>query len=390
MIKITISVAGRFHAFDLAEQLQKRQALNRLITPYPKFKVKNWGIPSNKITNLLTNEFFLRGWNKLPSFIKNTWNPDLFLKNRFDNFAKNNIPLDTDLFIGWSGSSYNTLSKAKKQGIVTVLERGSSHILFQTEILSEEYKCLGLPPSIAHPKIIERELQEYQTADFISIPSQFVKSTFVKFGIPEKKLIVNPYGVNISDFNPIEKKDSKFRVIFCGSLSIRKGIHYLLQAFYELNLKDSELWLIGPKSIEIDKFLTKYKHPHIHYKGSYPQSKLNELYSQGSVFCLPSIEEGLAMVILQAMACGLPIICTTNTGGQDIIGEGINGFTIPPRNVGSIKEKLLFLYENPGICKKMGISARNMVKRGFSWDDYGNRAMKNFYEILNSNGSATK
>ena len=69
-------------------------------------------------------------------------------------------------------------------GAKTVLERGSSHMLYQRRILTEEYRKFGLENEVVHPKVVERELMEYQEADYISIPSHFVKETFIEQGMP--------------------------------------------------------------------------------------------------------------------------------------------------------------------------------------------------------------
>ena len=382
MMKVTISVGGRFHAFDLAGQLQKRGVLHRLITSYPKFKTMQWGIPKNKIKSILSNELLNRGWHKFPEALKFGWNPSFYLHDRFDHLAAEKIPKGTDLFVGWSGFSLHSLRRAKDMGALTILERGSSHMLYQTNILKEEYENFGMAANVAHPKIIEKELEEYELADYISIPSSFVKDTFIQHGISPEKLIQVLYGVDLGNFQPVAKKDRVFRIIHCGGLMLRKGVHYLLQAFYELSLKNSELWLIGGMSPEIKRFLDKYKLSNIIIKGTFPQSELFKQYSQGSVFCLSSIEEGFGMVIPQAMACGLPVICTTNTGGMEIVRDGKDGFIIPIRDVESLKEKLVYFYENPERCEEMGVSARNRVNSGFSWDDYGKRMVSSYQKIL--------
>ena len=89
------------------------------------------------------------------------------------------------------------------------------------------------------------------------------------------------------------------------------------------------------------------------------------------------------MVQLQAMACGLPVICTTNTGGEDIIRNGKEGFVVPIRDVEALKEKILYLYNNPEKCKRMGYNAKKMVRENFTWDYYGDRIIKKYKEILN-------
>ena len=164
-------------------------------------------------------------------------------------------------------------------------------------------------------------------------------------------------------------------------MSIRKGIHYLLRAFAELNLPQAELLLVGPVSPEIEPFLHEYAGCY-RYVAPQPQSRLSEFYGQSSVSVVMSLEEGMAMVIPQAMACGLPVICTANTGGEDIVRENVDGFIIPIRAVETLKERLFYLYQNPEKCREMGTSARERVACGFSWDDYGDRIFGKYRDII--------
>jgi len=169
----------------------------------------------------------------------------------FDRHASRHIKNDCDIFAGLSGCSLYSLRRARHLGAKTVLERGSSHMLYQKKILTEEYRKFGLEREVAHPKVVERELMEYQEADYISIPSHFVKDTFIQQGVPAAKLIQTPYGVNLTNFYPVPKQDQVFRIIHCANLSLRKGVPYLLQAFSELKLKNAELWLIGNITDEV-------------------------------------------------------------------------------------------------------------------------------------------
>ena len=142
------------------------------------------------------------------------------------------------------------------------------------------------------------------------------------------------------------------------------------------------MWHLGSINDEIKPFLKKYKHKNWILKGHQPQNELYKYYSQGSVFILPSLEEGFAMVQFQAMTCGLPLICTTNAGGEDLITkDGEEGFVVPIRNVEALKEKILYLYENQDIAKEMGQKAKKTVENGFTWDDYGDRYIANLNKI---------
>ncbi len=380
-MKITISVIGRFHLFNLAQQLLKRGYLNQLITSYPKFEVFKYGIPREKVNSVIIKEIMERGWRKLPRFLKKYYNPQYFIHDFFDRMSTLRLKKGADIVIV---SGLRMIKKAKNFGAITIVERGSSHISYQNQILKEEYEKYGVkiePYMIPHPKIIEGELKSYDKVDYVSVPSSFVKRTFLEYGFPERKIIQVPYGVDLSNFRQITKTDDIFRVVFAGGMSLRKGVHYLLQAFSELNLPNSELMLIGAMNDEMKPFFKKYAGK-FNYAGKVLQTELYKYYSQGSVFVMPSIEEGLAMVQPQAMACGLPVICTTNTGGEDIVRDGIDGFVVPIRNTEALKEKLVYLYENPNKRKEMGESAKKRVDTGFTWDDYGDKMINEYKKIL--------
>jgi len=380
-MQVIISVGGRFHAFYLAQQLLERGYLKKLITSYPRFEVKKYGIPPKKVNSIIITEILERGWRKLPNFINDIYNPQFFICDLFDKLVSKQIE-ESDIFVGWSSFSLYSLRRAKKSGAVTILERGSSHISYQQQILKEEYEKFGLKIRGAHPKVLEKELKEYEESDYIEVPSSFAKRTFLQYGINEEKLIQGFRGVDLSEFRQIPKRDDVFRIVYVGGMSLRKGVHYLLQAFYELNLLDTELWLIGTMSEDIIPFLKKYNNGRILCKGPYPQKELYKYYSQGSVFILMSIEEGFSNVIVQAMACGLPAICTTNTGGEDIIRNGIDGFIIPIRNVDALKEKIVYLYRYPQVSKEMGKQARKRVESSFTWQHYGDRIIEIYRRIL--------
>jgi len=377
-MKVNVSTVGRFHAFNLASELEKRGYLNKLITTYPKFKAGQWLIPKKKIVSKVLLELLRRYGERIKFF-------DPYV---LDNIAHKGIALtaakyisQADISIGWSGNSLEAISESNKQGKIFILERGSSHYSYQMELLKEEAKRQNLKDFQPNLKHWERELLEYEYTDYISVPSQFVYNTFTEFGIPEDKLIKNPYGVNLEEFYPVKKEDDTFRVIHCGAISYRKGIPYLLEAFSQLNLKKSELWIVGSIDQEIKEFVDQYKDDNIIFHGPKKQSDLYWYLSQCDVFCLASIEEGLAMVQAQAMACGLPIITTTNTGGGELIENDKNGFVIPIRDIQAIKEKILYLYKNKETSKRMGEKAIESINNNFSWDDYGHRYVMNLEEI---------
>ena len=145
---------------------------------------------------------------------------------------------------------------------------------------------------------------------------------------------------------------------------------------------DIELWHVGTISSEIKFF--DYNQKNIKYLGTKPQNELYKYYNECDVFVLPSLEEGLAMVTLQAMACGLPVICTPNTGIENVLTkDGEEGFLIPIRDPSAIVSKVLQLYNNSKLKIKMGEAALKRVKKGFTWDDYGKRYVEFLKSIEN-------
>ena len=384
-MQITIVVGGRFHAFDLAYRLQKKGYLLNLITSYPKWKInKIINIDNKKIKTIILKEIIERILYKLKlNFFLSFLN--FYLNKYFEYFASKKVNYkNTDILIGWSGFSYKTFQKSQNYNLIKILERGSTHIKFQSDILEEECKIFNVDFKI-NDKEIKQELKEYDLADYISIPSNFVKQSFLKNGINKKKLIVTPYGVNLNYFYPKKKKDNIFRFIYVGTLSIRKGLWYTLKAFNELNLPNAELILVG--SIEasflplLKEFTSNKKIKILNHIG---QNKLVEFYNISNVFVISSIEDGFAMVIPQALACCLPVICTENSGGSELIENGINGYVLPIRQLDKLKEKMLFLYEDNEHYFFLK-SKLYLKRRSLSWDRYADSIINKYSKLLKNN-----
>lgn len=397
-MKVSLSIIGRFHFFYLANQLKKHDALHQLITSYPKFEAVKYDIPRNKVDSIIIKEILQRGWGILPKFVKKLYNPQYLLHEIFDKKSSKLVKNDTDILTTTASLYKHTIKKAKNENITVVVDSGSAHASFQKEILKEEYEKFNVdyfPFQISDKRIFNNTLKSYKESDYIFVPSSFAKRTFLKKGFSKEKIVKVPYGVDLSEFRQVKKQDDIFRVVFAGGMTLQKGVHYLLKAFNELNLPDSELILLGSKSPEIKPFFKKYNviekqelgkgNGEIRFLGHKPQKELYNYYSQGSVYCQPSIQDGFGMVIIQAMSCGLPVIATENTGGPDVIKKGENGFISPIRDIDYLKDKLTYLYENRDKCKQMGQNAKKHVSSGFSWDDYGDKIVKEYSKILKKN-----
>lgn len=386
-MKVVITAGGRFHAFHLAHQLEKRNALKKLYTASytkkdedyvsSKFVEKNFSF--NFISNLFLRLCFYKFLNKSKLHV--------FKDNIFDSWLSKNILKEgqIDIFVGWANYFLNSIEHIKKTGAKIIVECGSTHILEQQELLKEEYEKFGLSAPPLCKKNIEKVLAEYEVADYIMTCSGFTYRSFLKHGIEENKVLKVPYGVNLDFFGKLPKKsDGKFRVICVGLMCLRKGIPYLLEAWKKLNLPvdKTELLLVGNVQKDLKHFLKTFRLPkNVIFYGSTDRKTLLELYVKSDLFVLPSIEEGLSMTIAEAMASSLPVICTTNTGGEELIENNKQGFIIPIRDPEILLEKILWCYENQELAKQIGLNAKIKVK-DFTWDLYGQRVYEEYQKVL--------
>ena len=202
-MKVSIVVGGRWHAFDLARELHSAGYLHRLITNYPKFKTRQWGIPDEKVVSLPLSFILSKLIYKIvgESFVRKQ---QFFLHNLFAIEAARHLE-GSSLIHGWSSFSEPSILWAKKRDIPFILERSSAHMTVQCQLLREEYSNLGLTWHETHPKIVAQELREYDLADRVAVPSLFVKRTFIERNFPEDKIVYNSFGTNLQNFFPRRK-----------------------------------------------------------------------------------------------------------------------------------------------------------------------------------------
>ena len=394
-MKITTSCSGRFHIFDQARQLHRLDVLHRFINDYPKWMTRRWGIPDDKVTSLVANGVLSRATRWIPDSWVAGFKSDVVerVHDLFSRRLAGHLPPDSDVFIGLSSFCLQAIERAKGYDQITIVDHGSLHQRSERRLLEEEGRLHGssMDLSLAPEWIIEKENLEFHAADRVMVLSQAAKHSLIEEGIEAEKIFVNPCGVDLSQFAPPEKKqDNVFRVIYCGHIDPRKGVHYLLQAFAELNLDNAELWLIGTApSALFGRQIARYLSDKVRSLGTFPQSDLCRIYAKGSIFVLPSLADGFGMVVPQAMACGLPVIVTENVGAADIVADGVDGYVVPIRDVAALKDKIRYLYEDPAARQRMSAAAVTKAGRHLSWDAYGDRLVSWLGGLLPGRASET-
>jgi glycosyltransferase involved in cell wall biosynthesis len=219
--------------------------------------------------------------------------------------------------------------------------------------------------------------REIERADVVVCASTYVRDSMIYNGIPESKLAINPFGTDLQVFSPRLRSPDKPRFLFVGGLTLRKGIQYLVPAFERLKkeLPEAELILCGPEYPDSKKLFRQWRHLVTHHRGL-PHPELASLMRSCTAFIFPSIEEGFARVIAEAMAAGLPIIATHNSGASTVVNDGVEGFIVPARSSEAVYQKMKELVQRSDLCETMGkAAAAKMAHRG-SWAEYGRRMLE--------------
>jgi starch synthase len=309
-IRIAIATAGRFHVLDLARELNALGYAVDFYSYVPKSRAVRFGLPSvchRSLTLFAAPALALERFASaaVPQSVRE-WS-----LNKSLNLAVMGRLRPCDLFIGMSGIYLEAARFAKRRfGAAVWLERGSRHILSQESILA---KIPGATRPT--PLAISRELAGYTLADRIVIPSLHVKESFRCDPAAYAKLFMNPYGVDLEMFPTASwhNADKEFTLLFVGSWTLQKGCDLLISAVAESG--GVRLVHVGPIGTDLAFPTGDARFVHI---DPVPQTELARFYAQADAFVLVSRQDGFGLVLAQALASGLPIICTDRTGGVDL------------------------------------------------------------------------
>lgn len=211
------------------------------------------------------------------------------------------------------------------------------------------------------------ELASYNLADLIIVPSEFVKSELIKCGICPNKISLVPFGVTVPNYTKsydslIDK--SKLDFCFAGVINSRKGIETLLSAYDCDELKVHNLHLCGRLTPEIKKIIKNKNLKNLHLPGFV---NVNSYMSECDVYVFPSLLEGSSKSNYEAMAHGMPVITTFESGS--VVRDGKDGFLIDALDVEQLRMKMLeFVFDRKKVIN-MGKSAARHVSQ-FTWEAY--------------------
>lgn len=290
----------------------------------------------------------------------------------FDAWVKKQL-VPGDHLISSYGYANDSFQWVRRHGGKTFLDAGNSHPENFWTILTEEYRRWNsshLPVARHHYK---RSLAMMEHVDYVLSPSHFVTRSFLERGFKPEQILKNVYPVDLALFKPSSQsrpKDRPLTIINTGSLSLRKGTPYLLEAFrlVQKQIPTARFRLTTAMQEDIKPLLARYQELNIEWSPPLPHTLLAERLRGADIFVLPSLEDGFARTVTEALACGLPAITTPNTGASDLIQPGINGEIVPIRDPQTIAEAIFKWAE---IVQVPGYQSRVMLdSNSLSFDHF--------------------
>ena len=362
------AVKGWPHLLQFIPRKLQPDAVKRLLGRVPD------GVPPERIT-----AFNQLGWRYAQKLRQANSTADVtaaFLwagKKFCDSVLKTGLGSATGIYT-FNSAGLEILQSARKLGMQTAMEQTIAPRSLEYQLLQIEQQAFPEWefPLSADPYLeeyIEREHQEWMQAHIILCGSEFVRDAIKSCGGPSDRCHVVPYGVDIS-FIPKKKEPhatSALRVLTIGSIGLRKGSPYVLEAARHLKGR-AVFRMVGGLNINVEA--QSQLNDHVELVGTIPRTEILSQYAWADVFLLPSLCEGSATVTYEALAAGLPVICTTNTGS--VVRDGIDGFIVPIRSSSAIIEKLELLALNPELRYEMGKNAYQRAKE-FTISSYHQR-----------------
>jgi alpha-maltose-1-phosphate synthase len=341
------------------------------------------GLDPNRVKTFPMAELAYIAVSRLEPFKKYARDVIRWRNERFDQLVGHMVARERPTaLICYDSCALKAFKKAKSLGVFCILDQSIAHIRSGLKLLREEAELYpdfadSLPMELPH-WLIERCSEEATIADRVLAASVYVKESLIEHGVDPSRVVIMPYGADIGRSSPPRQQDDGgFRLLFVGQISQRKGIKYLLEAVKQLNMPGMELLLVGGivgSGIGLAAYRDCFTHiPHV------PHHEVHTYFQKGDVFLYPSLHEGSAIAIYEALASGLPVITTPNSGS--VVRDGIEGFIVPIRDVEGLKEKILLLYENRELREEMSQNARKRAKE-YTWQAYRQRMGAFLHELL--------
>lgn len=372
--KISFVVCGKFHYHRYVKYILSAKRLD--VVYFSHKRGETLELPRKFRCNIYLKEYFLQGLIRLRgirewyfSVAHGIWG--LGLRLRFQ-------PSDVNIFL-LHGNSLSQIEACKRAGKVVIGEAVNSHPLVLDELLRKEAARCGLPAPVL--RNLPAILKEIEACDYILCPSAAVANSFRQSGVLSERLISIPYAFDRPDSSlsgrSVRSSRTDFTVLCVGQLSLRKAQHRLLDALDELNWKVGDraisLTLVGAYEEDYKAYLLA-RAPHLKCINHVENRDMQQFMAQYDLLVLPSVEDGFGLVVLEAIAAGVPVIVSKYCGASEIIAAGNDGAVqiVDPLDAATFSVAILKAFEVVlGGVRRTG----ELVERGYSWQDYSDKLL---------------
>lgn len=397
-MKVLLAHPGTQHAFQLARQLAQLGVLERFWTGFA-LRTEAWWVRqltqvdilrerlgNRLLSGVARRQLRLWPWHELAALWavrRGAPALEVFLQRnrRFQEHIPTGALRAVDVVIGFDTSSWILAERCRELGRRFILDQSIAHPLWKKQVFEAvaarypNWRESIVPPL---PEMLAHEAQEHALADRIVVASSFTTRSLTAHGVPAEKIVCNPYGVDLDAFTlrPPPEPGRPFRFLFLGSLTARKGVPLLLEVWENLAARHAELWLVGPVPPDVRPHIPDL--PGLKVLGKRPHRDLPAIIQSCDVLVFPSYFEGFGLVVLEAMACGVPVIASDATVGPDLIEDGVDGWLMAAGDATRLQALMETALARPDETFAMGRLARRRVE-AYTWEAYGIR-WKNLLE----------
>ena len=282
--------------------------------------------------------------------------------------------------MAFDSNALETFRMLEGTGLPRILDQSIAHRRWRERVSGEERAAWpewvrGDEGGRPGQQILEEEEEEIDRAELILCGSEFCASTMLAEGVPPDRLAVAEYGADTGRFSPgesVRPERAGVRLLFVGALVLRKGIPYLLEAVQRVRSLGVALTLAGTISVERTALARFAEFTQV--RGHLLHEEMPELYRSHDVYVFPSLVEGSSLSIYEALATGLPVITTPNSGS--IVRHGVEGLIVAPRDTDALAAAIETLVRDPELRLQMGRAARERALRFGDWRHYGDRLVQ--------------